>query len=121
MSAKTEFRTLMLATSGVTSLVGSGSNARVSADRIEQGAARPFIVFTQSGTDVQHGLDGAVLTTKAVLELQCWADTRVAADALADAVQTALVGDYRTITARADAYDGELDLEATIITVDWWL
>lgn len=121
MSAKTELRALLVATSGVTALVGSGSAARISADRIEQGAARPFIVFTQNATDVQTGLNGTVLTTKAVLELQCWADTRVGADALADAVQTALVGDYRTITQRADGYDAELDLEATIFTVDWWL
>lgn len=121
MSAKTELRALLVATSGVTALVGSGSAARITSDRIEQGAARPFIVFTQSDVGTQTGLDGSVLATKAVLEVQCWGDTRVSTDALAAAVKTALQGDYRTITAEGDGYDAELDLEATIFTVDWWL
>lgn len=116
MSAETDLRTLLLGTPTITSLVGS----RVTADRIEQGALRPFIVFTRTGTERIQALDGTVHAVKVVLELQCWADTRAAADAVAYAVTNALESVYQVVLSQDSAYDAELDLEAATLSVDWW-
>lgn len=116
MSAETDLRTLLLATTAVTALVGT----RVAADRIEQGATRPFVVFSRTGTERSKGLDGTVHGVKATFSLQCWADTRAAADAVAVAVTTALEANHQTIISQAAAYDAELDLEAADLSVDWW-
>ena len=116
MSAESEIRTLLGAASAVTSLVST----RIRANRAEQGDDRPFVIFTRSATEVQQGLGGTVLATKVVFDVECWADTRLAAEALADAVQAALVADGRAIVGRASGYDGDLDLEASIVSVDWW-
>ena len=116
MSAETELRALLVADSATLALVST----RIAADRIEQTAARPFVVYTRTATEVQQSLFGEVLATKVVFDVQIWADTRVAAEAVADAVQAALVADHRAIVSRAGGYDADLDLEATVITVDWW-
>lgn len=116
MSAETELRTLLLADAPTAALVST----RVSADRIEQGAARPFIVFTRSATVREKTLSGAVLGVLATLTVQCWADTRVAAEAVADAAQTAIEAAYHTVSNREAASDPDLDLEAAVLTVEWW-
>ena len=116
MSAETDLRTLLLATGAVTALVGT----RISADRIEQGAARPFIVFARSGTDRLVGLDGTLHGVRVTLDIQCWADTRVNAEAVASAIELAIESVHQFVTARTGDYDPELDLEASLLTVDWW-
>jgi len=116
MSAETDLRALLVADSPLVALVGT----RIAADRIEQSAARPFIVFSRTGSEHLQGLNGTLHATKAVFEIQCWADTRVSAEAVADAVERVCVAGYRAIIERASGYDAELDLEATTIVVDWW-
>lgn len=115
MSASTELQALLLATPAVTALCGT----RIAADRMEQGAARPFVVYTASA-EPQRALDGSVHGTKTTFELQCWADTRAAADALAYAVQDALDAQHQYTTGPVGGYDGELDLEAALLTCEWW-
>lgn len=120
MSAEADFVTLMKATSAVTALIGSGNSARIAADRIEQGVVRPFIVYTRGATDDFQSLDGTIHDSKVTLEVQIWADTRSSAEAVADAVQTAVRGGNQTVSGRVGGYDGELDLEAAVLTVEWW-
>lgn len=115
MSAATSLQALLLATPGVTALCGT----RISADRAEQGAARPFVVY--SGTaEPQRALDGSVHGTLTTFEIQCWGDSRASAEAVADAVQAACDGAHQYITARAAGSDNELDLEAVVMTCLWW-
>lgn len=116
MSFETELKALLLADSGIIAKVVD----RVSADRIEQGALKPFVIFTRVSTEQNLGLTGASLASKGVFEVQCWGDTRVAVEALADDVERVFLADARAVTGRSSGYDAELDLEATIITVDWW-
>ena len=116
MSAETDLRALLLATPAVTDLVGS----RVAADRIEQGAARPFIVFTRTGTQRERTLTGQLIASNVALSVQCWADTRLVAEAVADAVDTALATQYQYAGDRSTGYDPELDLECAILPVEWW-
>ena len=116
MSMESDLRALLVAYAPLTALVST----RIAADRIEQGAIRPFVVFTRTGTEPIQTLDGAVLANKASFDVQCWADTRTSAESVADAIQAALVADARAIVGRASGYDADLDLEATVISVDWW-
>ena len=115
MSAATSLQALLLATSGVTALCST----RISADRAEQGTARPFVVYTAS-EEPQRALDGSVHGTRTTFEIQCWADTRASADALAAAVKAVLDSNHQYTTGPAGGYDGELDLEAAVLTCDWW-
>ncbi len=116
MSAKTDLLAALLAYAPLTTLV----ETNISADRIEQDAPRPFVVFTQTGQDKHRALDGSSHGTQTAIEVQCWGDTRTSADAVADAVEAALDALYQHATNRADGYDGDLDLEAAILSVDWW-
>lgn len=117
MSAETDLRALLLSTTAVTNLIGT----RIASDRIEQGTARPFVMFTRTGTVPYTTIDGQVLATQALLEIQCWADSRAQADAVGEAVTAAIRGTTtQTVSGQAAAYDGDLDLESTLLTVEWW-
>jgi hypothetical protein len=117
MSAETDLRALLVASAGVTALVGT----RIAADRMEQGSARPFVVFARSASEPLQCLDGSVLKTLVTLDVQCWADTRASAEAVADAVTAAVRGVLtQTVPARAALFEPELDLEASVLTVQWW-
>lgn len=116
MSAETALRTLLLADGPTAALVAT----RVTADRVEQTAARPFIVFTRTGTERSKGLDGTVLGVRATLQVETWADTRVSAEAVADAMEAAIEGAHQFVVNRGAGFDPDLDLESTVLTVDWW-
>lgn len=116
MSAEADLRALLVAAPAVTDLVGQ----RIAADRIEQGSARPFVVFTRTATERSKGLDGSVHGVLVTFDLQCWADTRLAANAVADAVQATVEQAYHTVENRSSGYDPELDLECTPLIVQWW-
>lgn len=117
MSAETELRALLVADSAVAALVGT----RVSADRAEQGAAMPFVVFGRTSTQPVQCLDGSVLLSAVSIDVQCWANTRAGADALADAVTAAIRGvPQQSVPGRAGVYDTDLDAHGTVLNVNWW-
>jgi methylaspartate ammonia-lyase len=116
MSADTDLRALLAGTSAITALVST----RIVADRMEEGAVRPFVVFSRVATEHQYGLDGTVHASRATFDVQCWADTRISAEAVADAIETVLATNQRPVLSRVSGYDAELDLEATLLTVEWW-
>jgi hypothetical protein len=117
MSAETDLRALLAGTAGVTALVST----RIAADRIEQGVARPFVVYSRTASDPLVSIDGAHLKTMATLEVSCWGDTRASADAVADAVTTAVRGQLtQSVVGRNAAYDETLDAEGTVLIVNWW-
>ena len=121
MTAETEFRAACVDSgtasgAALVALVGQ----KVAADRIEQGTARPFVVFTRVDTERFHGLDGTQHGSKAVLEVQCWADNRSSAEAVATAVEAVCAAQCQLVIRRTGGYDGDLDLEAALLTVEWW-
>lgn len=117
MSAETELRALLVADSAVAALVAT----RVSADRAEQGAAMPFVVFARAATQPVQYLDGSVPISQVNLDVQCWAKTRAGADALADAVTSAIRGvPPQSVPGRAGVYDSDLDAHGTLLNVNWW-
>jgi hypothetical protein len=117
MSVETVLRALLVADGGVSALVGT----RIAADRIEQGASRPFVVFSRTATAPITAVDGALLISQVSIDVQCWADTRLQADAVADAVSAAVRGvTSQQVTERSSVYDADLDMEGTQLSVEWW-
>jgi len=116
MSFESDLHALLLASPAVTALVGN----RIAADRIEQGAARPFVIYTRSATDRTRTLAGGLVSARATFDVQCWADTRLAAEAVAEAVTGAIEAASQVVNTQESAYDGDLDLEAAMLSVDWW-
>lgn len=121
MSAETQFRAACVDTgtaSGAALVALVETN--VAADRIEQGTARPFVVFTRIDTERFHGLDGTQHGSKAVLEVQCWADTRDSAEDVADAVEAVCAAQEQLVVRRSAGSDGDIGLEVILLTVEWW-
>lgn len=116
MSAETALRAALLAAPSVTALVGQ----RVVADRAEQGAPLPFAVFTRTATEPYTTIDGALLGSRTAIELQCWADSRASAEALADACQAAVRAANQLVVNRSASTDPNLDLQAAILAVEWF-
>lgn len=114
MSAETDFRALLLANVGVSALVGT----KVAQNSIPPDKAPPFVVFTSSHAP-ELGLDNTVLADEVTFEVQCWATASVSADAVADAVKAALTGTC-VVVGRASGYDGEVNLDCTVLTIQWW-
>ena len=114
MTAETSLRAILAASSSVTSLVG----ARIAQNAVPQGEALPLIVF--SATHNPHlGIDNTLLADEVTFSVQCWANDGVSADAVADAVQVALAASADVIS-RETAYNEELKLDCTVLTVQWW-
>lgn len=117
MSAETALRALLIASAPVTTLVGQ----RIASDRIEQGATRPFIVYTRTASDPLIAIDGTVYATNVAIDLQCWADTRLEAEAVADAVTAAIrATSPQLVSGRSGGYDADLDLEVASLSIEWW-
>jgi hypothetical protein len=116
MSAETALRAALLAAPSVTAMVGQ----RVVADRAEQGAPLPFAVFTRTATDPYTTIDGALLGARTGIELQCWAESRAGAEALADACQSVIRSAGQLVVNRSASTDPNLDLQAAVLAVEWF-
>lgn len=116
MSAESDFRALLTGYAGLTALVPA---ARIAQNAVDQGAPTPYIVFTAQHTP-EYGLDNTLLADGVTFRVECWADTSLAADAVADQVQLAMLADGRVCTTRQTGLDPELGLDATILTAEWW-
>lgn len=115
MSAMTEFKTLLLSSAPLAALVAG----RIKQDKVDQTAGRPFVVFTIPEDVIERSLDGTPMGRRTVFALQCWGDTRQSATAVADEVEAVLAADQRPITSRSTEFEGDLDLEAVFMTVEW--
>ncbi len=79
------------ATSAVTSVIGSGSDARAWPDKIKELSTRyPCCVVMRTSGGQDMTLQGASGLEHAMIEVESWAETRAAADSLDAAVVTAL-------------------------------
>lgn len=119
MSVETDFRALLAARTQLTALVST----RIALNAVPEGSSAPLVVFA-----VQHqrqfGLGTTVLADQCSITVQCWADTAVAADAVADEVATAVAGAPAArgavVVDRGSAFDEELGMDCTVLTVEWW-
>lgn len=118
MSIEADFRAQAVAHAPLVSLVGQ----RVALNAVPQGSTLPLVAYTVRH-DPQYTLDGTLVADVAAIEAQCWAQTSVQAEAVADALSTGVahVNAVRscTLISRATGYDSETDLHACVIVFEW--
>ena len=119
MSAETDFRTLLVDFAPLAALVGT----RVSENSVDERLPLPYIAFT-GRHDRTHNLLGELVADQVEFTVQCWAEN--AADAAAVAAQVVLAVQSAdpvrgaVVLSSESAFDPELKLDATILTVEWW-
>ena len=86
MSAESTLYGILSAAAGVTALVGT----RIYPDLIPEEKATPYIGFERISTVPYTTIHGTILSSDVDMMIACWADTRLAAEALADAVIVAM-------------------------------
>lgn len=101
MSAESTLYGILSAAAGVTALVGT----RIYPDLIPEEKATPYIGYERVSTEPAATLEGTILAEKIGITIACWADTRIAAEQLADAVRTAMIGSGW----RAESRGAEID------------
>jgi hypothetical protein len=116
MSIETDFRTWLTGAAGVVALVPAASIAQ---NEVGEGVAPPYIAFDVTRTP-EYGLSNVVHATAVSVRVGCWATAPAAADAIADAVTTALALQGVVITQRASAFSAETGLDGTALTAEWW-
>lgn len=87
----------LVTTTDVVTLVDStiaGSTLGIYPDVLPQNAPRPAIVYQLIGASGQHHVGGASKLCRSVIQLDCYADTRLAANAVAEQLRLAMDG-YR--------------------------
>lgn len=119
MSIESDFHTRLAGFAGLTALVGPKGIAQ---EAVNAGSRAPFVVYTAEH-QLEENLLGEVVDDTATLTVQCWARDPLQADAVAEqvllALDTAPAIHYVATLARQSAFDAELDLHATVLTVEW--
>ena len=119
MSIEDDFHATLAAHAPLTTLVGT----RIAQNAVPPDPAVPLVVFSATH-QLERGLDGAILVDACQLQVQCWAETAIAADAVADAVAaacaTAPAAAGCTVVDRASTFDPELMFDGTVLTIEWW-
>lgn len=111
MSAETSLRALLAASPTLTALVGT----RIAQTVVPQGESLPLIVFSATH-DPTYGIDNTLLADDVSFSVQCWSDDGVVADQVADEVVAAVNG-WADLLGRATAYNEELGLDCTQLTL----
>lgn len=101
MSAESTLYGILSTAAGVTALV----DTRIYPDLIPEEKAAPYIGYERVSTDPVNTIHGTTLAQDVGLVIACWADTRLAAEALADAVETAMRAAGHLYTARGAEMD----------------
>jgi hypothetical protein len=119
MTPEAEFRALLAAYAPLTALV----QGRIVQNLVDEGMAGDYVVFSATH-DPLKGLGGEVLEDEVSFSVESWAATAVRANAIADAVAGAValapITRQAAVTSRATGGDGDLGLDAVVMTVAWW-
>lgn len=120
MTVETDFRAVAVAHAPLVALVGQ----RVVQNGIDDGTEGDYIVFTTSH-EPHLGIGGQVLGDQVSITAECWAATAMRANAIADALVAAMATAPPmacvTVTNRASGFDGDLGLDATVLSLEWWI
>ena len=98
--------------SAITTLVGSGTSARIYPQRAKQKAALPYIEYLRGGGQSEKHHDGVSGHRLTLLYVYCYGATLAAADALAEAVRQNTAnyrGDMSGVYVRRITCDDALD------------
>jgi hypothetical protein len=111
MSAEATLYSILSTAAGVTALVST----RIYPDLIPEEKATPYIGYERTSTDPVRTLEGTILSDRIGIMVACWADTRIAAEQLADAVRTAMIGSgWRAESRGAEVDESSGRLAATL-------
>jgi hypothetical protein len=119
MSIESDFHSLLAARAELVALVGAKGIAQ---EAVNAGSRPPYLVYTAEH-QLEHNLLGDLVDDTATLQVQCWGRDPLQADAVAEqvllAIDAAPAISYALVIARQSAFDPELDLHATVLTVEW--
>lgn len=120
-SAETFTYATLSGAAGVTALVGSGAAARIYPDEAAQDAVLPLIVFDGDDADPVVTLNNTVSALRVPMNVTGWAATRLAAEALGDAVQAAMLAAGVPPAGRDKAFDPETNAYAAVLRFELWI
>jgi len=103
MSAESTLYAWLAADAGVAALVAG----RIYPDVIPPDVALPAIAYARLSTEPVTTVHGAMPAQFVNLQVQCWAATRTSAEAVADAVQAALLVNGEVPAGRGQLFDEE--------------
>ncbi len=116
MSAETLLYSTLSGAAAVTAIVST----RIYPDVVPQDATLPCVAFNRIDTVYHTTIHSAVpVAETAILEITCMAETRVNADALADAVLAAVGAAGYVPSGRRGEIDTENALWASVLTVEY--
>lgn len=119
MSAESSLYAILSTAAGVTALVG----ARIYPDVVPDQQAVPYIGYERVASTPAATLDGHVLAERVDIVIACWANTRVQASQIADAVRVALdLPDWRYAGAgtEVDVETGRLAATINVSTTTYY-
>lgn len=113
MSAETELRAGLVAHGPLVALVGQ----RIYPDAIPEDKPLPAVVYVRSGTERIRSTSGRNFGEWVDVSIQCWAETRTQADAVADEVIAAVESIEQDVTDRSGLADLEVGLSGVSIAI----
>jgi len=116
MSAETELYAALTSQAGLTALVGN----RIYPDAIPENVALPAVVFVRASTQPTHTLGGVLVCEFVSFTLTAWAESRAAAEAVADQISAALALSQNLPLGRSSGFDNEVGLYAVTVDADWF-
>lgn len=116
MSVESTLYSTLSAAAGVSALVSS----RIYPDVVPQEATLPCVAFARLDTLYENTIHSAVpVIETATMEISCMAVTRIAADALCDAVLAAVGAAQFVPVGRRAEFDFDNQMYAAVLTVDY--
>jgi hypothetical protein len=109
----------LVADAGVTAIVGSGSNAKISPLLKAQGISPPAVTLQRTSLVPQNHLRGNGNLDDCSVQLDAWATTYAGARALANACRSALEAAGHVMKGEFDNYDPQVDPGLFRITQDY--
>lgn len=113
MSAESNLYAVLGGHAPLTALVAG----RIYPDAMPEDTAYPAVVYGRQSTEPVVTISGDKHGEFAVMQISAWAKTRTAADAVGDAVESALLTAREVPTGRQGGFDAETGLFATLIDV----
>ena len=118
MSASDALFALLSQDAEVGAIVGLAASARIYPTAIPVDKDLPAIAYVESAEPITT-IHGTVVGEDVTLAIACWATTRTEADALATAVQAALVASGRVWSRRTQGFDEQTGDMSSTVELDW--
>jgi hypothetical protein len=116
MSPEQSVRSALLAHAPLLAMVPA---ARISLDAVLQGLPRPYIALTKQTARTTFGLDNTVLASTTPIDILCVGTSRASSIAVRELAEAALLVAGLPWSDATAGYDGQNDIEAEVLNVEW--